>query len=78
MNIKAKIEGVQLLQVKKFWIDVWIDEIKYRYIQYVCDGVLICYKIRKENILIEDENINKLIVDYLKKENYINWSVEQN
>jgi hypothetical protein len=71
MSIKARIEGIQLLQVKKFWIDVWLDKVKYRYIEYTCDKILISYEIRKKDILVKDENINNTIVDYLRKENYI-------
>lgn len=80
MKIKARPEAIQFLEVRKFWIDVWIDKVKYSYIQYTYfdenaededTKVLISYEIRKKGILVKDENIIKVIVDYLRKENYI-------
>jgi hypothetical protein len=72
MTIKARIEGTALLQVNKYWVDVWVDKVKYRYTEYTnCDRILISYEIRKKDILIKDENINRVIIDYLRKENIV-------
>jgi hypothetical protein len=71
MNIKSKPEGVQLLQVKKYWVNIWVDKIKYMYTEYTCDKVLISYEVRKKNILVKDESIIKTIIDYLRKENIV-------
>jgi len=71
MNIKAKPEGVQLLQVKKYWVNIWVDKIKYTYTEYTCDKVLISYEVRKKDVLVKDESIIKTIIDYLRKENIV-------
>lgn len=74
-KIKAEPESVQLLQVGKWVVSVWVDNIKYHYIEWynTTDRCLIHSEIRivKNGKLVENKELIQLIDNYLRETNLV-------